>query len=313
MSASGSSIFTDAEGYQSGLLDLLDLVVPEPRAFQARLTWLDLSILHILRGQESAARLGILRAPADEVFVVFPTRQGSTLVVDGVELPFGEAIVHSLNEISHHRTIGACEWGSVSLTPASLLTYGRIIAGCELVPPTSGQALHLPIKPRQRLMRLHRQAARLVETHLARVIHPEVARALEQDLLCAVIGAVAGGKPAPVQPCGRRAAALVQRYEEIVGAHPDRLLRVKDICASLDVSERVLRVSCTEVLGMSPDRYQRLRRLKRVRAELRHGGTSSEAMSQVLARYGFGSIHRFVAEYWGAYGEMPPLPPRARG
>jgi AraC-like DNA-binding protein len=311
MPASGSSIFTDAEGYQASLQDLLDLVVPEPRAFQARLTWLDLPFLRILRAQESARRVGVLRPPANRVVIGFPTRQGSALVVDGVELGFGDAIMHALNEISYHRTTTGCEWGSVSLTPASLLTYGRIIASRELSPPITGQVLHLATKHRQRLLRLHRQAARLAETQLTRVIHPEVARALEHDLIAALISAIDGGRPSAALALNRRAAALVQRYEMMAAEHRGGPLRTKDVCAALDVSQYTFRASCAEVLGMSPDHYRRLRRLKYTRAELLSAGTSADTVRVVLARCGFGSIHRFATEYWDAYGEMPPLPPRA--
>jgi AraC-like DNA-binding protein len=311
MPASGSSIFTDAVGYQASLQDLLDLVVPEPRAFHARLTWLDLPMLHVLRAQESATRVGILRPPVDRVLIGFPTRPESTIVVDGAELRFGDAIVHALNEMSHHRTTKACEWGSLSLPAASLRTYGRIIAGREFAPPPTGQILHLATKPRQRLLHVHRQAARLAETHLTRVIHPEVARALEHDLIAALIGAI-GGKPSANPSPNRRAAAPVQRYEMMIAEHQGRPLRIKDVCAELDVSQHMFRASCAEILGMSPDHYRRLRRLKYTRAELLRAGASADTVRVVLARYGFGSIHRFVTEYWDAYGEMPPLPARAQ-
>jgi hypothetical protein len=248
MPASGSSIFTDAVGYQASLQDLLDLVVPEPRAFHARLTWLDLPMLHVLRAQESATRVGILRPPVDRVLIGFPTRPESTIVVDGAELRFGDAIVHALNEMSHHRTTKACEWGSLSLPAASLRTYGRIIAGREFAPPPTGQILHLATKPRQRLLHVHRQAARLAETHLTRVIHPEVARALEHDLIAALIGAI-GGKPSANPSPNRRAAAPVQRYEMMIAEHQGRPLRIKDVCAELDVSQHMFRASCAEIFA----------------------------------------------------------------
>jgi hypothetical protein len=61
---------------------------------------------------------------------------------------------------------------------------------------------------------------------------------------------------------------------------------------------------------MSAHRYQRLRRLKRVRADLLRADTVPGRVVEVLGRYGFADIHRFIADYWNAYGEMPPIPPR---
>jgi AraC-like DNA-binding protein len=312
MPASGSSIFTDAEGYQSSLLDLFDLVVPEPRAFHARLTWLSLPSLLMLRAQEKAARVAVVRPPANQVLVVFPTRLDSLLVVDGIELCFGAAMVHALNEISYQRTKGACEWGSISLTPASLRAYGRAIAGRELMPPTTGQPLRLVSKSRQMLLRLHRQAAHLAETHLPRVIHPEVARGLDQELVGALVSAIAGARMLTEQRVTRCDASLVQRYGVMLDAHPQGLLRIKDVCSTLAISQRRLRAACAEVLGMPPDRYQRLRRLKRVRTELMRAGAASVDGRELLTRYGFTTIYRFVSEYWSTYGEMPALPARTR-
>ncbi len=310
MPASGSSIFTDAEGYQSSLLDLFDLVVPEPRAFHARLTWLNLPSLLMLRAQERAARVAVVRPPADQVLVVFPTRLDSLLVIDGVELRFGAAMVHALNEISYQRTTGACEWGSISLTPASLRAYGRAITGRELAPPTIGQPLRLVLKSRQMLLRLHRQAARLAETHLPRVIHPEVARGLDQELVGALVSAIAGARTLTEQRVTRGDASLVRRYGAMLDAHPQGLLRIKDVCSTLAISQHRLRAACAEILGIPPDRYQRLRRLRRVRTELMRAGASSVDGRELLARYGFTTIYRFVSEYWSAYGEMPARPTR---
>jgi hypothetical protein len=34
------------------------------------------------------------------------------------------------------------------------------------------------------------------------------------------------------------------------------------------------------------------------------------AAIDALGRYGFADVDRVIAEYWNAYGEMPPFPPR---
>ena len=63
-------------------------------------------------------------------------------------------------------------------------------------------------------------------------------------------------------------------------------------------------------LGMSPGRYQRLRRLKLIRAELvRAKSSPKERIEDMVIRYGFSHLHRFVTEYWRLHGEMPPIRP----
>jgi hypothetical protein len=64
---------------------------------------------------------------------------------------------------------------------------------------------------------------------------------------------------------------------------------------------------------MGPGRYQRLRRLKLARASLRGAGGEPPDVPAILARHGFADLRRFVAEYWQAYGEMPPIPVRSAG
>ena len=82
-----------------------------------------------------------------------------------------------------------------------------------------------------------------------------------------------------------------------------------DVCRAISVSERALRACCARLLGMSPGRYQRLRRLKRVRTELKCANPATVSSTEMMERYGFADFHRFVAEYWNTYGEMPPVPP----
>ena len=55
MPAGGSSMFTDVDGYQANLRDVMDLLVPKPRLFHARLTWAELSHLGLLRAEEALA------------------------------------------------------------------------------------------------------------------------------------------------------------------------------------------------------------------------------------------------------------------
>ena len=116
MPGSGSSVFTDADGYQASLQDMLDLLALRPRDFRARLTWVDLRSLYLLRAQEHARRVAYVTLPPEQVFVTFPTRRDATLITSGTELRFGDVVFHSLGERLHQRTTAAGHWGSISLT-----------------------------------------------------------------------------------------------------------------------------------------------------------------------------------------------------
>src|SRR5689334_4256588 len=107
MPEGGSSIFTDADGYQASMGDILDLLVLQPHAFSAHLTWADLPNLQVLHAKEASARVGFMRLPADEVFVTFVTRPGSVLLYRGDAVGFGDLMLHSRGERLHQRTTTA--------------------------------------------------------------------------------------------------------------------------------------------------------------------------------------------------------------
>jgi AraC-like DNA-binding protein len=310
MPSSGSSIFTDADGYQASLRDMFDLLVERPRGFQARLTWVELPHLRLLRAHEASARVAYLTLPQELVFVTFPAERGSLLICGGATMQFGDVMFHSRGEHLHQRTTGASRWGAISLTPASLLDFGRALLGKDVVSPPCGRVLRLGPAEQRRLLRLHTQAARLAERDLGRMGHTEIARALEQDLVLALLGCLAADSGRGVTRPGRRGSDILLRLETVLSADPGRLRRTQDICDAIGTSPQTLRVACKQRLGMSPGRYQRLRRLKLVRAELIRSAATRASVDDIMRRYWFADIHRFVTEYWNAYGEMPPIPPR---
>ena len=310
MPAGGSSIFTDVDGYQANLWDMMDLLVPGPRLFHARLAWVELSHLGLLRAEEASPRVAYVALPAELAFVTFSTNRESPLICDGAALPFGEIILHSRGDRLYQRTTGASSWGSISLSPATLTTYGRTIANRSLSLPRVRQRLRPLAKDRDFLLRLHAQAGRMADRALDRFGHEEVVRALEQDLILALINCLSDSDCDDVADAGREIPSISVRFEAMLATSPYHMLRVIDICDAIGITAQSLKAFCSNTLGMSAHRYQLLRRLKRVRAELLRVDRIPSAAVEVLGRYGFADIHRFIAEYWNAYGEMPPLPPR---
>jgi AraC-like DNA-binding protein len=305
MPVSGSCIFTGTDDYQANLHEMPNLLARRPRDFRARLTWVELPKVRLLRAQEASPRVAYVSLPPELVYIVFPAQRGTPLICDGVELHFGDMMFHSRGERLHQRTTGTSRWGSISLTPATLMAFGRALAGRDLVPPPVGQILHPPFADRMRLLRLHTLAIRIAETKLNHIWHPEVARALEQDLFCALVTCLTAIEPQDTSPAVPHLAGILTRFEDVLAAHPSRLLPMPEICSAIGVSDRALRVCCTKSLGMSPCRYQHLRRLRLVRTELLRGNSTTETAAEVTERYGFTDLHCFITEYMRAYGETP--------
>jgi transcriptional regulator GlxA family with amidase domain len=59
------------------------------------------------------------------------------------------------------------------------------------------------------------------------------------------------------------------------------------------------------MLGISPMRYARLRRLKQVRLALRDSDPDTISVSSLAARYGFTEPKRFALQYRAIFGESP--------
>jgi AraC-like DNA-binding protein len=310
MSAAGSSIFTDSGGYQASLQDMLDLLVVCPRRFNARLTWVELPHVQLMRAEESSARIAYLRLPPEQVFVFFVTHSGPPLVHGGKEVCFGDLVWHSQGGRGHQRTMEASRWGSLAVTAESLLSFGQSIADQALSAPAYPQILRPAAAHKKELLRVHAQASRIAETSPNRIVNPEVVRALDQELIELLINCLETAIGSDDDQSAERQARLCVQFEETLQVEPFRLLPTKEICQVLRVSEQSLRASCRRVLGMGPGRYQRLRRLKLVRFELTRTDMQRPNVPEIMARYGFADLHRFVTEYWQAYGEMPPVPAR---
>jgi AraC-like DNA-binding protein len=307
MPASGSCIFIDADDYQASLQQALDLLVIPPRGFHACLTWVELPNLRLLRAQEASPRIAYVSLPPDPVFVTFATRRDSPLIYSGLELTFGDIMLHSRGERLYQRTTGACGWASISLTPASFMAFGKTIAGEDLCTPPVGRILRPHPEDRVRLLRLHAQAGRIAETNLRHLAHPEVARALEQDLIWALMTCLTTAEPQDVSFVTRDQARILVQFEAVLATHPCRSLHMAELRSAIGVSERTLRACCSLVLGMSPGRYQRLRRLKLVRAELLRADPAMISIAEVAKQYGYADLRRFATEYRTAYGEVPSM------
>lgn len=308
MPASGSSIFTDADGYQTCVRDTLDLLALQPTDFHARLTWVGLSDLSLLRAEEGSPRIAYMALPARLAFVTFLTQRGTPLIHSGSEVRFGELLCHSLGEHAHQRTIGPTTWGSVAMAPRTLIALGRAIAGRDLDILLAGHILCPRSADLRRFLRLHSQACRIAETDPKRITNEAVTRALEQDLIWELMTCLDNAVPQKKRKTVWRRAQFSMQLEKTLTADPAKLWRNSELANAVGITEATLRSGCHALLGMSAVRYQHLRRLDRARAALMRLNPMTERGTDIVARHGFAKIERFVAEYWRTYGELPPIP-----
>ena len=306
MAKSGTFAFSDPDDFRANLRKAgIEIVLTVSSDFKARLTHAELPHLRLLYIREERPRIAYVSLARKLVFVTFAAQSGRRLLWDGVELQPGDVVFHSQGEDMHQRTSGACHWASIAQTPEHLAACGKALTGKDLLPPPAGRVLRLPSSAGASLRQLHADARRLAERKPELIAHPEVARALEQDLIHALVTCLSiGAHCRHLAPRPRR-AEIMRQFEEALAVHLEHPPHLLELCNAIDVPERTLRVCCREFLGTSPIRYLRLQRLARVRAALRHADPATANVSDIARRHGFLQLGRFATQYRAVFGEVP--------
>ena len=125
MAENGTATFVNPDDYQSGIGSVsskgasVHFIVTGGGDFRARLTWLNLRRLRVLRGSENLPSIAYISLPPERVVVLFPTST-ATLIWGGLELRLGDFVLHGRGERTHQRTPGEGNWGLISLPPDQL-------------------------------------------------------------------------------------------------------------------------------------------------------------------------------------------------
>ena len=306
MPGSGTRTFLDPDRYETSLRQAqIELIITCGADFKARLTWAELHHLELLRCEEDLARIGYVSFPPPLVCISFPANPGPSPRWRGTEMEAGDIMLHSLGERLHQTTQGPSIWSLITLDPVRLDHYSRALFEKPLTPPAEGRVLRPSPRDAARLRRLHTQGCRLAETKSKILAHPEVARAIEQDLLHALVTCLAGAKIYEEGAAKRNHALVMVRLEEVLGEHFSRPLHIPELCELIGVGERTLRSCCADFLGISLSRYILLRRLKQVRRALGQADPDTTGVSAIARRYGFTQLGRFAGAYRSAFNESP--------
>jgi transcriptional regulator GlxA family with amidase domain len=154
-----------------------------------------------------------------------------------------------------------------------------------------------------RFQHLVREACRLADAASKLIEHSEVVRALEQEVLHAIINCLTADETSD-RP-RRRHTAVMARFEASLSKRFDRKLKMTALCADIGVPERSLRQYCDKFLGVSPMRYALLRRLNRARSALRRADPSMATVAEVARSHQFLELGRFAVMYRKIFGESP--------
>jgi len=306
MAQKGTATFANPDDYGAAIRSAtVKVIVTAGGDFNARLTWLDFGDLHVLRGHENLPRIGFFSLSPAQTFVSFPTKAGVPLTYGGIGLRFGDVVFHGRGERMHQRTNGEYQWGLISLPPERLAAYNKALTGTSIATPREGRILRPSRSDAKRLLGLHSRICRLAETRHELIANPEVARALEQELIHALVNCLTVGDAGGNLKKRRHHADIMVRFEDALAAHGDPHLNLPALCSAIGVPERTLRACCTEFLGMSPTRYHLLRRLNMVRSALRRADPETTSVAEIAREHQFLELGRFAVAYRTVFGEMP--------
>jgi AraC-like DNA-binding protein len=298
--------FADPYEYQMAVrASEVRMLVPQAGEYVSEHTCID---LHRLWMQRCAARLpfvshaAVTKARSPIFFLAHAGQR--PMHHTGMELTSGDIAFTSPGAEHYHRAWDTSCWAAMSLTPEDLAEAGRAVAGYDLIAPDVTRLLRPPAPLMMRLQRLHNAACHLAATTPDLVAHPEVARAMEQELVRVMVRCLTEGQGRPNRPA-HQGAFVMRRFERVLKEHPSRPLYLTEICAAIGVAERTLRLRCMEHLGMSPHRYLLLRRMHLARRALALADPARATVTVIANDHGFGELGRFAVAYRQLFGEYP--------
>jgi AraC-like DNA-binding protein len=307
MSSSATRTFTDPDLYFSGFRNLrIDGVITKRGEFRAESTRIDLHRLRMYRIDENLPRIMRITPTGKRSLILFATDPNQpNMQVSGIETSPDQIAMFGLAQPYYLRSSAACRWGTMSLTPEDLAAASGEIIGRPLTPPSFPRCISPPAPVASRLLRLHEAAGHLARTAPDIIAKAEIAQAIEEALLEAMILCLTEGHSDDVRNVHRHRARVMRRLEKVPKTSPDKPLYMPQLCATVGVSYTALRDCCQDYLGMSPKRYLWLRRMHLVRRALRSADLEKTTVTAIATDYGFWELGRFAVAYRSLFGEAP--------
>jgi AraC-like DNA-binding protein len=302
----GTATLTDPEDIWVNVPGVrINLVLTARCDFKVRLTWVTTRRLRVASCAESVPRIAFLSLAPGPVFVSFPIRYDPPPVWGGVEMRRGDIVLHGCGDHIYQRTSGAGRWGLVSVAPKDLADFSQAVKHADLSAPPGTRILRPPSKLAADLLRSHAQACRLAETKPDTIAHREVARAIEENLLDALVNCLTDYEAHHEVASRQRCAKIMARFHKVLASSNGAPRSTQQIAVAVGVPERTLRKCCDAFLGMSPGQYARLRQLNLLRAALRQADPATASIAAIARQCGFSELGRFAVAYRTFFGEKP--------
>jgi len=301
--------FSDPFEHQAAIINSdNELLVTGRGDYRANLTRIRLHHLVMQRGQQMLSHVtsGALSSSRRAIFFLDTVDQPA-IFHSGKQIERDQILFFSPSAEYHQRITAPFQWAVMSLVPDDLAAAGRAITGHDLVAPAATRSIQVPSNLITRLRTLHRAAGHLAATAPDILAHPEVARAMEQELVLAMARCLNEGSAIGADTSTHRRLAVMQRFKQILHENENQPRYMAELCTAIGVPERTLRAHCMEHLGMTPHRYLWLRRMQQARRSLSLAAAAATTVTAIAADHGFWELGRFAGEYCGLFGELPSV------
>jgi AraC-like DNA-binding protein len=308
MPESAVRTFTDLDAYFAGIRNLsIDGLVTGRGKFGAEATLIDLHRLHMGRFDEDLPRIMRVTPSGSRSLVLFTTdRSRPAMLANAIDTSQDQIVMFGLDWPYYLRSSAGGGWGTMSLVPEDLAAAGRTIIGRELMPPRLMLAIRRPpIRSLSRLLQLHEATGHLAKNTPDILAKHEVARAIEEALVEAMVLCLAADYSEEVRNVHRHRARVMRRLEDILAAKSGETLYMAELCAAAGATYWTLRDCCLEYLGMSPKRYLWMRRMNLARLALWSADPGKTTVTEIATNYGFWELGRFSVAYRSLFGEPP--------
>jgi AraC-like DNA-binding protein len=299
--------FADPFQYTSAVRAADMQVFPTAKGeFQADLTQVTMNQLWMQRFNENLPRIHKgATTPGRRIFS-FLTEDQPEVRNRGRLQSLGELCVEDC-KMQHVLTSGDYRVAAMSLKPEELAAASKAIFGREF--DTERDARFIRPNPllMERLLKLHKAVGGFAETTPELFALPEVVRALEHELIHALVRCLADCDVSTMNGAAAllRHKVIVARFEEFLEANQNTPLYLTEVCGAVGAAERTLRAACEEQLGMGPIRYLTLRRMHLVHRALTQTVPTTATVTQVATDHGFWELGRFSVAYRELFGEAP--------
>jgi AraC-like DNA-binding protein len=307
MPSSAVRTFADPDAYFAGIRNLsIDGLVTERGKFRAEAALIDLHRLQMGRFDEDLPRIMRVTPSGSRFLILFATDSSRpAMLANGIDTAQDQIAMFGVHWPYYLRSSAGSGWGTMSLMPEDLAAAGTAIIGRELTSPRFMLPIRPPTPSLSRLLRLHEATGHLAKTAPDILAKPEVARAIEEALVEAMVFCLAGGHSDEVRNVHGHRATVMRRLEDTLRPKSDEPLYMAELCAAVGATYWTLRDCCLEYLGMSPKRYLWMRRMNLARRALQSADAGNTTVTEIATNYGFWELGRFSVAYRSLFGESP--------